>query len=117
MTLRIANAALFADIGRAFGFAGVDVQSEMERASDGTFFVLDYGTVVVDSTVAGQVTTTCTVDGHVYTRVDTISGGTTVYGIWEHTSGGGGGGGSNWLLASGFWNDGGEWDDNATWID
>lgn len=24
---------------------------------------------------------------------------------------------SNWLLATGFWNDGGVWDDSATWND
>lgn len=24
---------------------------------------------------------------------------------------------SNWILAAGTWNDGGEWDDTATWID
>lgn len=24
---------------------------------------------------------------------------------------------SNWILATGFWNDSGVWDDNSTWID
>lgn len=24
---------------------------------------------------------------------------------------------SNWILATGLWNDGGVWDDNATWHD
>ena len=33
------------------------------------------------------------------------------------TAPGGGGGGSNWILAAGFWNDSGVWDDTANWID